>query len=126
MPYLTKWEDRGIRWEFFGDVTAEEIEKANKEFYNDERSDRAKYQIVDATKISTVEWNDLEIVKTAAYDIGAGHVIKNLKVAYVAHNKEIVSKIEKYIEISKRLNSSWIFKGFDDFESAREWVTSKQ
>lgn len=122
MPYRTTWEKRGILWEFYGDVTAQEIEDANDEFYSDGRSDTAKYQIIDALKVTSVEWSERDIKVIAAYDLGAAHVIKNLKVAYVAVDEEFTVKLEKYIDISRKLNSSWQFKGFQEMSSARAWI----
>lgn len=124
MPYKTEWEPRGIVWEFFGDVTAEEIDRANAEFYSNPRSDDAKFQIIDARRVDSVEWNEIEISTAAAYDVGADRTIKNIKVAYVAVDVEIVSKLEKYIDIARRLSSSWQFKGFEDISAAREWIAS--
>lgn len=124
MPYRTNWEAKGIVWEFFGDVTAQEIEEANAEFYGDERSDLAKYQIIDAMGVTSVEWSERDITATVAQDIGAAHKIEDLNVAYVARDKEIIAKLEKYIDLARSLNSSWQFKGFPDISSARAWVVS--
>lgn len=124
MPYRTTWEPEGIVWEFEGDVTAEEIQRANAEFYGDERSDSSKYQIIDATDVTSVEWTEIDINVTAAYDIGADRSVKNLKVAYVARDEEIVELLEKYVGISRRMNSSWKFEGFRDMSSARAWAAS--
>lgn len=122
MPYRTEWKPHGIIWEFYGDVTAREIEAANAEFYGDARSDSAKHQIIDAGRVTSVEWNEIDISKTAGYDIGADRSVKNLRVAYVADDAEIISKLEKYIEISRNMNSSWQFKGFRDVAAARAWA----
>lgn len=122
MPYNTIWEKRGVMWRFYGDVTAEEISNANDEFYTDERSDRTRYQIIDALQVTSVEWTEQDISVTAAYDIGADRIIKNVKVAYVANDEEIISKLEKYIEISIKLNSSWQFRGFTELQPAKRWV----
>lgn len=122
MPYRTMWEPNGIVWEFYDDVTAQEIEDANDEFYGDPRSDRARYQIIDAANVTSVEWTERDITVAAAYDIGAEHAIKHLRVAYVARNPEIVSKLEKYIEIARKLNKTWQFQGFADVSEARKWV----
>ncbi|MAT97040.1 MAG: hypothetical protein CL608_07855 [Anaerolineaceae bacterium] len=122
MPYQTTWEKHGIMWEFFGDVTAQEIEEANDEFYRDGRSDTAKYQIIDALRVTSVEWSERDIKMIAAYDIGAARVIKNLKVAFVVVDKEFTDKLEKYMDISRKLNSSWQFKGFQDMNNARAWI----
>lgn len=124
MPYRTRWEPRGIVWTFHGFVSAAEIEAANDEFYRDERSDRARYQIIDALDVDGVEWNDRDITVTAARDSGATRVIRDLKVAYVAADAEIVGKLENYVAISRRLNSSWQFRGFATLAAARAWIES--
>ena len=124
MPYRTTWHERGILWEFYGDVTAQEIEEANDEFFRDERSGWAMYQIIDARRVTSVAWSDRDIRKTAAFDIGAQHTIKNVKVAYVSRDEEIISKLEQYVAISRRMNSSWQFKGFADIDDARAWATA--
>jgi len=125
MPYKTKWEPNGIIWEFYDYVTAQEISMANDEFFSDQRSDRARFQIIDASRVTGVEWEERNIREAAAYDLGAETILKNIKVAYVATDDKIIDKLEKYIDISKRLNSSWKFKGFGDMESAQEWVSSR-
>lgn len=123
MPYKTSWEENGIVWKFYGDVTAEEIENANDEFYRDERSDTTSYQIIDALEVNHVEWNDIDIKEMAAQDKGASLLLNKIRVAYISTNENITAVLEKYIEISRILNSSWEFKGFTQLESAREWAT---
>ncbi|MDX1542794.1 MAG: hypothetical protein R3214_02530 [Christiangramia sp.] len=122
MPYKTNWEAHGIAWKFYGYVTAEEIEEANNEFYTDERSDDARYQLIDALEVTDVEWNDADIKEMAAQDKGASFLLPKLKVAYVSKNEKVIAVLEKYIEISKFLNSTWKFKGFKDLHSAKQWV----
>ena len=124
MPYRTTWEERGIVWTYHGDVTAREISRANEEFYNDERSDTAQYQIIDAERVASVEWSDRDIRETAAHDVGATHFVKDLKVAYVTRDPEIAAKMEKYIDLARSVETSWQFRGFEDMESARAWATA--
>ena len=123
MPYRTYWEENGIYWEFFGEVSAEEINSANEEFYQDYRSKKAKYQLINTLETDDVEWRELDIVEVSAKDIGASRVIPNLKVAFVADNPEIWSKIEKYVDLSATMNSSWKFMGFETMEDARNWLS---
>ena len=122
MPFSTNWEDRGVVWVFAGDVTAEEIERANAEFYEDPRSDQARYQIIDARAVTSVEWNDMDIKTTAAMDIGAEQVVKNVKVAYIASDPGVMDLLEQYADISRLLNSSWKFKGCETMAEARAWI----
>lgn len=125
MPYQTTWTDQGIEWIFRDYVTAAEIAEANDEFYRDERSDNARYQLIDASRVTGVEWSDRDIGITAGYDIGADRIIKNIRVAYVATDPIIIAKLEKYIEISRRLNSSWQFQGFRELGGAQAWAAAE-
>jgi hypothetical protein len=122
MPYRTIWEANGLIWEFYGLVTAREIESANDEFYRDLRSDTAKYQIIDTRRVTDIEWSETDIKITAAYDIGATHTIEKLKVVLVATNQTVIEKMEKYTEISRQLESSWEFASFRTMEEAKNWV----
>ncbi|TBW29194.1 hypothetical protein [Gramella sp. KN1008] len=122
MPYKTTWEANGIVWRFYGDVTAEEIEAANDEFYRDERSDISTYQIIDVLEVNDVEWTDMDIKEMAAQDKGASLLLNRIYVAYISNKEAVTHVLEKYIEISQMLNSSWKFKGFTDMESARDWL----
>lgn len=124
MPYTTDWDPNGIRWTFRGHVSAEEIMAANGEFYSDIRSDTARYQIIDAREVTSVEWNPTEIAKMAGFDKGAESTVKDIRVAYLTRDPEIREKLEKYVEISRRLESSWEFQGFEDLDAAREWASS--
>lgn len=124
MSYNTVWEQQGIVWTYGGHVTAREIEQANEAFYNDDRSERARYQIIDALRVRSVEWNDRNIKVAAAYDIGAETVVKHVKVAYVATAPDIIAKMEKYVELARTLNATWQFRGFRDLAAARAWVAS--
>lgn len=122
MPYKTTWNQNGILWQFSGYVTAAEIEKANIEFYSDERSDNATCQIIDATRVTEIEWNDIKIKEMAAKDKGASLLLPKMKVAYISNNSTIHEVLKKYIEISRRLNSNWEFKGFSNQDEAFTWV----
>jgi len=124
MPFNTIWEEDGIKWEFYGHVTADEIEKANGLFFNDPRSETAKYQIVHTLQTESVEWKPVEIVDITFLDVAASQSGLQLKIAYIADKEKIRKKIEKYIEMSRHLNTNWQFKGFKDEEKARKWLNS--
>ncbi|NER09381.1 hypothetical protein SAMN06265375_1011120 [Muriicola jejuensis] len=124
MPFRTIWEERGIKWEFYGHVTSAEIEKANETFFSDPRSEKAKYQIVHTLETEGVEWRPMEMVEITMNDVQASRSGMQLKLAYIADNERIREKIEKYVAMSKNLNSEWQFKGFRDEVSAREWISA--
>ncbi len=122
MPYRTIWEENGIKWEFYGVVTSEEIEQANETFFSDPRSKTAQYQIVHTLETEEVEWRPLDMVEITFNDVAASKSGMQLKLAYIADKERIREKIEKYIAMSKNLNSEWEFKGFNSEKAAREWV----
>lgn len=122
MSYQTNWGSTGITWVFYDDVSAAEIRRANEEFFLDQRSETARYQIIDARRVNYLEWKEQEIKETSAIDFGALPVIPDLKVAFVATKPEVILAIDKYLEVSKRLNSSWHFEKFQYLQDAQQWV----
>lgn len=126
MPYRTRWHAKGVVWTFFGDVTAAEIEAANDEFYRNPRCERARFQIIDARAVTSVEWSERDIKRTAGYDLGAENLIKDVRVAWVTSDEHIAGLIEKYTDLSRSMNSSWQFCGFDDPDAARAWAEAER
>ena len=125
MPFHTIWEEEGIKWEFYDFVTSAEIWEANEVFFSDPRSKTAKYQLVHTLKTTGVEWKPLDIVEVSANDVAASRTIKKLKMAYISNDDAIRKKIEKYVDISRNLNSDWHFRGFKSEEEARSWLNDQ-
>ncbi len=126
MPYKIQWFSNGVIMEFHGIVSTAEVEDANEDFFSDDRSDTMEYQIIDAIMVTSVELNDFNIEEVAALDRGASILLPNLRLAYVATNMQVVTTLEKYVEISKRLNSTWKFKGFRELCQAKKWVAQDE
>lgn len=124
MPYTRIWEKEGVVTTFFGSITIEEVFTADKEFYGDPRSDLSKYQITDFSGITPESINDADIQTIAALDAGASMSIPSLKVALVTNDQHVKSLCQKYIDFSRLLNSTWMFKICEDMQNAREWVSA--
>lgn len=122
MPFRTIWEKEGIKWEFYDVVTSREIWEANEIFFRDPRSKTAKYQLVHTLETTEVEWQSIDIVEVSVNDVAASRTLKKLKMAYISNNGKIRKKIEKYVEISRNLNSDWHFRGFECEVEARLWL----
>jgi len=125
MPYKAEWEEHGIVWMFFGDVSFTEIDKANKEFYADKRSDSCTYQIFNGLDISKISMASREVVVTAALDSGESRSISYMKVALIGDKDELLSLYKSYVETSKKINQSWHFEIFTTIEMARVWISKK-
>ena len=123
MSYTRVWEKEGVVTTFSGAVTMEEVFNADKEFYADTRSDLSKYQITDFSGISPELANDADIQKVAAFDAGSSMSIPFLKVALITNDPHVKFLCQKYIDFSRRLNTSWKFKICEDMQSARKWVS---
>lgn len=123
MAYRTIWKDDGILWHYFGHVTADDISEANDEFFNDYRSRKSRYQIIDASGIEVLEWQQDDIVETSANDVGASMAVQGLKIAFVvSEDEDVLEKIHAYIELCKQMDASWTFNIFRDLSEAEEWV----
>lgn len=125
MPFRTIWEQKGIKWEFHGHVTSDEIEQANEIFFQDPRSKTARYQIVHTLETESVEWKPMDMVEITFNDVAASRSGMQLKIAYIANNTRVREKIEKYIAMSRNLNSDWQFNGFETEKEARKWIEEK-
>lgn len=124
MPYITTWEPTGIKWQFHGTVTSEEVDEANREMYEDPRFDSIKYFIWDMSNVEKLIKNKLEINKPVATDLGASHINKNIKGALVANEGYVYDSCNNYINLSKKLNTTWKLKLFNNNESALKWLFS--
>jgi hypothetical protein len=122
MPCRTRWEDHGIVWEYYGDVTGDEIDKENEAFFRDERRHRARYQIIDATGVTSTDWNARDVHLITAKDFSANREVRDLKLAFIVSHPDFVALVDEYIALSRDLDSSWVFRRFEDLETARAWL----
>ena len=123
MPFTKDWESEGVVTTFYGSVTIEEVFKADKEFYEDPRSDHSRYQITDFSGITAGLANNTDIKKIAAFDAGSSMSIPFLKVALITSDPHVKTLCQQYIDFSRLLNTTWEFNICEDMLSARKWVS---
>jgi len=124
MPHITTWEPTGIKWQFYGAVTSEEVDEANREMYEDHRFDSINYFIWDMSNVEKLIKNKLDVNKPVATDLGASNINKNIRGAFVAIEGHVYDSCNNYIKLSKNLNAPWKLKLFNDNESALKWLFS--
>jgi len=124
MPHITTWDSTGIKWQFHGSVTSEEVDEANREMYEDPRFDFIKYFIWDMSNVEKLIKNKLDNNRPVATDLGASHINKNIRGALIANDGHVYDNCNNYIKLSKKLNTSWKLKLFYDNESALKWLLS--
>lgn len=125
MPHKLIWERTGVFRIYSGVVTGEELEQANKEFFDDPRSHHTRYQLVDLRPIEEVRLSTAENQRTAALDAGGSRYLRNLKIAHVVTRPDIVELIREYEEVLKLLHSNWQARRFATIEEARAWIAEE-
>ncbi len=124
MAYKITWVKNGIINTYTGVISFQEIIDANIAFYNDPRSDSAKYRFFDFSNTDKLMLTEKDIQYLAAMDLGASHSIKNLKTALIAKKPSIVSNLENYRDQSIAINTTWIFQVFSDKEHIQNWASN--
>ena len=122
MPYDSTWENNGFIRSFYGEVDTEEVFESDREFYEDPRSDTARFQITDFSRGIPGNIEVADVTKIAGFDLGASLSIPNLKVAFVTKDPYVKTLCEQYIELLNAGKSTWKFKIFEDVQGAKGWV----
>jgi len=124
MPHRINWKNSNFEAEFFGEVSAAEIDEVNMIFCGDERFDMVRTSIWDMSRITqlTIEFGEIEYA--AAFDKGASTSKASLKGAIVVPDSHVRQLVETYLSISNELDNGWDTRLFDNIESARKWIES--
>jgi hypothetical protein len=121
MPYATTWEDSGVVWTFRGNVTGDEILRANREIYRDPRFDQLTYQIVDLTAVERFDVTEDDMARIAVHDRAAARSKPSVRVAIAAAN-EMIKDLSAFYDAAM-VGAPWRQRIFDSMSEAREWLT---
>jgi hypothetical protein len=124
MPYRTSWTDQNFSVEFFGEVSATEIDAVNAEFCGDVRFDMVRTSIWDMSRISLLIIEAGEIEYAAAIDKGASCINKTLKGAIVVTDNHVRKLVESYLALSNDLDNCWDTRIVSNMEAAKKWIES--
>lgn len=119
MPYETRWTERGVEWRYYGDVSAAETRRADREFYGDARADYADYQVVDLRDATSLDLPPEEQRLTAAFDGAASLTTPGVRVAFIVPDGRFDGALKVYLEHINR--TSWSARIFTDPADARAW-----
>jgi len=125
MPYTTTWEANGIVWKYSKVVTDSDILDANYEFYGDDRSDTARYQIVDGLAITNLDLTEDLLERLAIMDAESSRRIRNVKVALVGIDAKVRASFQAYVDASQEHGGNWSIALFTDIDSARRWIDGR-
>jgi head-tail adaptor len=124
MPYATTWEECGVLWTFRGQVTGDEILRANQEIYRDPRFHGLTYQIVDLTGVERFDVTEDDMAMIAVQDRAAARSRPSVRVA-VAAADEIIKDLSAFYD-AVMVGSPWHQRIFDSMSEAREWLTESR
>jgi len=122
MPVRLKWKDKGVVFIHQDAVTADEISRANSDFFGDDRSDRVRYQIIDFLGMTSIQATEMDMKMVAAHDIGSSSYLKAIRMAFVTDNPDFIKVTEAYRTTIHKLSSDWCCEIFPDRETAEEWA----
>jgi hypothetical protein len=120
MPYSTSWEASGVLWTFYGEVTGDEILRANREIYGDPRFHRLTYQLVDLTGVERFDVTEDDMAMIAVHDRAAARSKPHIRVAVAAADESIKDLSAFYDAVM--VGSPWHQRIFDSMSEAREWL----
>lgn len=125
MPYRTNWDNNSFYAEFSGEVLEAEIDEVNVEFLGDARFETVRYSLWDMSHITKLTIADSKIDYAAAIDKGASITRPVLRGAIVVPEAgHVRESVERYLEISAQIDTSWDTRLFTDAAAARKWLTS--
>lgn len=121
MPYTIQWEEKGVYIKSSGQITAKDNLQLNGELYGNKNFDTIEYQISDLLDADLSILNKKDISVISQLDFSASVWNKDLKVAHITKNTELIRLIKIYEERMEK--SGWQFMIFDTVEEARKWVS---
>ena len=120
MSYKNSWREKGLHRTFSGNITGKEILDSNLALHGDPRFDHIDYVLNDFLSIDGFEITigDVNIISTV--DNVAAISKKNLKIAIVANNTELLQWIDAYLEMMQ--GSPYTAAVFSQHDDALKWV----
>ena len=121
MPYTIKWERDYVLFEYFGEVSSEELIESNKVVYGDARFDDLRWELVYFDLADSVSFDERTIQYIAYMDLAAARSNPNVTVAFVGQT-EILERIES-LYAKTGSNPVWPIFRFDSCEEAIAYIT---
>ena len=125
MPYTMIWVGNNVHVEMFGEIIFSEIEKCNELIYGDYRFDAMKYQLVDLTKIITInlseQFEQADFQELIVLEKSATRWNNHVKVAFVSSNEFVKGLIQEYANSLKE--TGWKCGIFECIQAAKKWCS---
>ena len=119
MPHKLFWENAGVYWKYYGNVTGREVVETSTSIYGDQRFDSLKYKMVDFLDVERMEIGDEELALIAFQHRSVERSNPYLKTAIVIKplGAEVANKFASYFS-----GSFWEVRVFHEREEANQWL----
>lgn len=122
MTFNIKWGKKVVYVKFRGIVTAQDLIDANNYLISNSEFENIHNQIFDFDEITGffISKGDIEMI--AAMDKAQAEWNKEMKVAVVTTDEQVIEINKKYKKILE--GSGWEIKDFKTLKEAQEWIKS--
>jgi len=119
--YKIEWEDNGVYWKYYGDISGKEIIEVSKLIYGDPRYATMKYKLVDFLDIDSIKLNKAEAAEIVSLHKAAALSNASIENAVVtSSNGELANIFAAFFSIL-----CWEFYVFHDREKGNKWLARK-
>ncbi|MGE0090658.1 MAG: STAS/SEC14 domain-containing protein [Bacteroidales bacterium] len=122
MTFNITWGKKAVNVRFKGIVTAQDLIDANNYLISNSEFENMHNQIFDFTEITGffISKGDIEMI--AAMDKAQAEWNKEMKVAIVTNDEQVIEINNKYRKLLE--GTSWKVKDFNTLKEAQEWIKS--
>ncbi len=126
MPFTTTWTEGLVTQKFYGVLSTEDRNNAQREVIEDPRFDTMRHWIIDSLDIQkyTLDYEDAE--DAAGDDIGAAYSNGRVRIAFAVTNEDHIKNIYHFVQFIEDSGSPWKVGIFDNFHSAKHWAESSE
>ena len=124
MPYELRYTEPGIYVHFIGNVSIEELNRANGEIQSHYGFDSHKFQLINFldADLSSVAEEDAEF--PAVTDSTASKMTRYcVKVAFIVKESYALNIVNYYVHHARQLVTNWKFGIFSTRDDAIKWAT---
>lgn len=119
MPYLVKWETRGVYTRYYGVVTGADMLGNIEDVCRDERFERHRYHILDFSEATDFIATEREMLVNCGVLIGAAFVNHQVLIAAVVTRENVRAALDRLHALGV---SPFVAKIFPTVAEARKWI----
>jgi len=124
MSHRINWVGNNPHIAFYGTIDTNKFIFVRNLFISDKRFDLMNYQLWDFRHANAAKLSKVDISVLAALDITSSIWNKEMMIAFIATEPNIIDLFTSYIRVMEE--SSWSIKLFDCEKDAQNWCLSRE